>query len=122
MNNRGFVNGSKVVVKINGSAVGGVLSAVCKTKNNLIKIEEFLTEKPVYSVPSPTYIIEIKSRVDLTAILCGQNDFTLTIEDGEKRTEYTDCSVENTQQKILPNKLTEYTAVINAADRSVEDV
>ena len=41
--NNGFVNGSKVVVKINGNAVGGVLSAVCKRENNLIKIEEFLT-------------------------------------------------------------------------------
>ena len=32
--NNGFVNGSKVVVKINGNAVGGVLSAVCKRENN----------------------------------------------------------------------------------------
>lgn len=122
MNNRGFVNGSKVTVKINGSAVGGVLSAVCKTKNNLIKIEEFLTDKPVYSVQSPSYVIEIKSRVDLSEVLSAQNNFCLTIEDSEKITEYTGCSLENTEQKILPNKLTEYTAVINAADRSVEDV
>ena len=119
--NNGFVNGSKVVVKINGSAVGGVLSAVCKRANNLIKIEEFLTEKPVYSVQSPLYTIELKSRFDLSELLNGQDFFSLTIEDGEKITEYSGCSVESAGQHILPNKLTEYTAVICAADRSVED-
>ena len=119
--NNGFVNGSKVVVKINGSPLGGVLSAVCKRNNNLIKIEEFLTDKPVYSVQSPSYKIELKSRADVFEILNGQTVFSLSIEDGEKKTEYTNCSVESTGQQMLPNKLTEYTAVITAADRSVED-
>ncbi len=119
--NNGFVNGSKVVVKINGSAVGGVLSAVCKRTNNLMKIEEFLTCKPVYSVQSPLYTIELKSRFDLSGLLNGQDFFSLTIGDGEKTTEYSGCSVESVGQQILPNSLTEYTAVINAADRSVED-
>ena len=119
--NNGFVNGSKVVVKINGNAVGGVLSAVCKRANNLIKIEEFLTEKPVYSVQSPLYTIELRSRFDLSGLINGQDFFSLTIDDGEKTTEYSGCSVESAGQQILPNKLTEYTAVISAADRSVED-
>ena len=121
MIDQNFIRGSGVTVKLNGSAVGGVLSAVCKRKNNLIKIEEFLTDKPVYSVQSPSYKIELKSRADVFEILNGQTVFSLSIEDGEKKTEYTNCSVESTGQQMLPNKLTEYTAVITAADRSVED-
>ena len=75
-----------------------------------------MTEKPVYSVQSPLYTIELKSRFDLSGLINGQDFFSLTIEDGEKITEYSGCSVESAGQHILPNKLTEYTAVISAAD------
>ena len=86
-----FVHGDGVSVKINGRAVGGILSAECGVKNNLMKIQEFLTAKPVYS-------------------------------EGGRKITYSGCAVGSTSARMLPGKLTEYSAVLSASDRSVEYV
>ena len=120
--NNGFVNGSKVVVKINGSPLGGVLSAVCKRKNNLIKIEEFLTDKPVYSAENPSFVIELKTRFDISDALGGNALQSVGLEGGGKSVEYTGCAVKSVTADLLPDKKTVYSVVINAANRSVENV
>ena len=44
MIDQNFIRGSGVTVKLNGSAVGGVLSAVCKRKNNLMVVLNIILE------------------------------------------------------------------------------
>ena len=122
MIDQSFIRGSGVTVKLNGSAVGGVLSAVCKRKNNLIKIEEFLTDKPVYSAENPSFVIELKTRFDISDALGGNALQSVGFEGGGKSVEYTGCAVESVTADLLPDKKTVYSVVINAADRSVENV
>lgn len=122
MNDFGYINGSKVTVKLNGTAVGGIISAVIKRKNNLINIGEFLTDKPVYSQTMPSYSIELRSRTDIASLLDGSDFFSLTFEDEEKTVEYTDCSLDSSDESVVPGKPSEYRAVISAKDRSVADV
>lgn len=122
MNSHGFINGSSVTVKINGITAGGVLSAVCKREKNLFKIEEFLTAKPVYSAESPVYTLELKSRIDIAELLGGEPIEKVEFIGNEKKVKYTGCSLESAEAVTLPDKKTEYRAVISAADRSVEDV
>ena len=121
MNSHGFVNGSSVTVKINGITAGGILSAVCKKEKNLFKIEEFLTSKPVYSAESPVYTLELKSRVDISELLDGEPLEMVEFTGGGRKVKYTVCSLESVETVTLPDKRTEYRAVISAADRSVEN-
>lgn len=122
MNSLGYINGSNVTVKINGSAVGGIISAVCKSKGNLIKIEEFLTDKPVYSQSNPSYLIELKSVTGLSSASKAEEPFSIAFEGGGMRVEYTGCTAVSADERILPDKPAEYSVVINAENRSVEYV
>lgn len=121
MSKPGFVYGKGVTVKINGRAAGGILSAECIVKNNLIKIQEFLTAKPVYSEESPEYTLKIKSRYDLSDLPGGERLSTVSFEYGTRKITYRDCAVDSVSARMLPGRLTEYSAVISAGDRSVED-
>lgn len=119
MNESGFIRGEEVTVKINGSALGGVLSAVCKTENNLIKIEEFLTDKPVYSVAEPSYTITLKTRRSPYEIV-GQAVESVEFSVGGKTVAYTSCAVKDVYSQVLPKGILEYGVVIGADRRSVE--
>ena len=121
MSKSGFVYGKGVTVKINGRAAGGILSAECIVKNNLIKIQEFLTAKPVYSEESPEYTLKIKSRYDLSDLPGGERLSSISFEYRGRKITYSGCAVESTSARMLPGRLTEYSAVISAGDRSVED-
>ena len=116
-----FVYGSGVTVKINGRAVGGILSAECGVKNNLIKIQEFLTAKPVYCEESPEYTLKIKSRYDLSDLPDGERLSSVSFEYGGRKITYSGCAVESVSARMLPGSLSEYSAVLSASDRSVED-
>ena len=117
-----FVHGDGVSVKINGRAVGGILSAECGAKNNLMKIQEFLTVKPVYFEESPEYTLVIKSRYDLSDLPNGEQLSSVSFEYGGRKITYSGCAVGSTSARMLPGKLTEYSAVLSASDRSVEYV
>ena len=121
MSKPGFVYGSGVTVKINGRAVGGILSAECSVKNNLIRIQEFLTAKPVYSEESPEYTLKIKSRYDLSDLPDGERLSSVSFEYGGRKITYSGCAVESVSARMLPGSLSEYSAVLSASDRSVED-
>ncbi len=109
-----FVHGDGVSVKINGRAVGGILSAECGVKNNLMKIQEFLK--------SPEYTLVIKSRYDLSDLPNGERLSSVSFEYGGRKITYSGCAVGSTSARMLPGKLTEYSAVLSASDRSVEYV
>lgn len=117
-----FVYGKGVTVKINGRTVGGILSAECALKNNLIKIQEFLTVKPVYSEKSPEYTLKVKSRYDLGDLPGGESLNSVSFEYRGRVITYLGCAVESVSARMLPDRLTEYSAVISASDRRVEDV
>lgn len=121
MNEFGFISGSEVRVRVNGSVVGGVLSAVCKTENNLIIIEEFLTEKPVYSAPSPSFIIELKTHADPDGIFIEDGFETISFECGGKTVEYSGCAVSKKESRLSSRGNIEYSVVISAGNRSVEN-
>lgn len=116
-----YLRGGEVTVKINGKAVGGVISAFCKTENNLIKIEEFLTDKPVCSVTNPVYIIELKTHIDPDTLFGGDPLESVAFESLNKTVEYTDCAVKQTTSSITAKGITEYGVVIGAGNRSVEN-
>ena len=122
MDNLGYINGGKVTVKIGGNAVGGIVSAVIRRKNDLIKIKEFLTDKPVYSLSVPSYLIELKSRTDIASLLEEKSLFGIAFESEGKCIEYSDCTLESADGSVLPDKPPEYRVIINAKNRSVEDV
>ena len=121
MDDFGFLRGNEITVKINGNEVGGVISAVCKTENNLIRIKEFLTDKPVFSVEAPKYTIELKTRRSPDEILGGQAVSSVELAGGGKTVEYTSCSVAKTNAAVLPENIVEYSVVISADRRSVEN-
>lgn len=119
MDEFGFIRGNEVTIAVNGSALGGVFSAVCKTENNLIKIEEFLTDKPVYSVAVPSYTITLKTRRSPDEII-GQAIDSVELSGGGKTVSYTSCAVKDVYSRVLPKGILEYGVVIAADKRSVE--
>ena len=113
-----FNRGGDLEIAVNGEILGGVRSlrrtTVCKGEG----IYQFLTDKPVATVESRRYKLELVFHCVGACAL--EQDINSICVCGRQQTElYTLCTVEKLERTAEANGAVEYRAVIAAGERSV---
>ncbi|MEE1264090.1 hypothetical protein [Ruminococcus sp.] len=116
-----FLNGADVTVRADGVVVGGVIKAETGQKNTVDKIEEYLTDVPVAQFSETSYYIKLTMKAQPYGTL-GLDPGEVSLSCGGCRVVYTGCCVQNVKCEILPNSAVQYTVLISAGERSVENV
>ncbi len=113
-----YEKGSDLLVRVNGTVLGGV-TALCRTMRQSQKeIYEYLTDKPVAVIPEKMYYIQIK--LNRSAEYPFDGDIScVEIAGGGRIERYTSCFVHREKSDVLPRGETEYTVTIEARERSV---
>ena len=113
-----YEKGSDVLVRVNGTVLGGVTDLRRTMKRSHTEIHEYLTDKPVAVIPENVYYIQIKLNRSPEYPFDGNVSFVEIT--GSGRTErYTSCFVREENSKALPRGETEYTVTVEAGERSV---
>lgn len=116
-----YLKGKDVTVSADGIVVGGVLAVECGQNNTVEKIEEYMTDVPVAQFSNAAYYVKLRMRLQPYSSI-GLNPSEVSLTFGSSRVVYTDCCVENVKCEILPDSAVEYTIMILAGERSVENV
>ncbi len=108
------------VIRVNGAVLGAVTKAECTSENSYSDINEFLTDKPVYRIPSSRY------RLRLEMTLGGGNPFAdethfeqIELVMKSKTLRYSDCFVESTKTTVGARGYVTTEACICAETRDV---
>lgn len=114
-----FENGADLVIRVDGAVLGGVTYFKRTVKNDADGIYQFLTDKPVASIPRRKYRLEFKLRCFGGCVFDGEIN-TITVSGGDKTETYTNCVVKECVCTALPEGALEYFAMVEAEERSVE--
>lgn len=114
-----FENGADLIIRVDGTVLGGVISF---KRTRLIEAEgihQFLTDKPVISIPRQKYKLEFKLRCCDGCVFDNAVN-SISVSDGVKTEIYTNCVVKKSVCEVLPKGALEYSAEVEAEERSVE--
>ena len=113
-----YEKGSDVLVRVNGTVLGGVTALRRTMKQTQKEIYEYLADKPVAVIPEKMYYIQIKlNRSEEYPF--DENLSFVEIVGGGRIERYTSCFVRRERSDVLPRGETEYTVTIVARERSV---
>ncbi len=115
-----FEKGGDLTVWLNGAVLGGVFQLNRTVKNSAEHIYEFLTDKPVASMPAVTYVLTFRLHCSGGCPFDGEIN-EITVADKHRRERYTLCTVRELHSEARPRGYTEYTVTVEAAERSVAD-
>lgn len=114
-----FENGADLIIRLDGTVLGGVTYLKRTVINDADCIYQFLTDKPVVSIPRHKYRLEFKMRCSDGCVF--DNDVhSITVSDSAKTEIYTNCVVKESVRVALPGGAVEYSATVEAEERSVE--
>ena len=113
-----FEKGGDLRIAVNGAPLGGVLSLERAVKNDADVISEFLTDKPVALFPHREYTLTFSLRCAGACVFESEIE-RIAVADSKKTEVYTDCAVRELSGKACARGWVEYTAVVDAKERSV---
>ena len=115
-----FNKGSDLQIAVNGEPLGGVISLERAVINEADVIAEFLTDEPVALLPHRRY--ELTFRLLCAGECVFENEIESIAVTERSRTEiYTGCTVKQLKSKTASRGWVEYTAVVEAKERSAAD-
>lgn len=118
-----FAGGADVTVCAGTRVLGGVTAVTLRQEAAVYPIREFLTDKPAAQLcGAPAYELKLTllapRGADVGASLAAER---VTLCDGERTVTLDGCVLTSVEDRLLPNRRTEYTATIAARNRSVSD-
>lgn len=112
--------GSDLRLAVNGEPLGGVISLERKVINDAQAISEFLTDEPVALIPNKRYELTFTLRCEGECAF--ENEIESIAVTERLRTEtYTGCAIKQLKSKTASRGWVEYTAVVEAKERSAAD-
>ena len=112
-----FENGADLIIRVDGGVLGGVTHFKRTVKNDADNIYQFLTDKPVVSIPRHKYKLEFKLRCSGGCVFDNEIH-TITVSGGDKTEAYTNCVVKECVCTAHHEDALEYSAVVEAEERS----
>ena len=112
-----FENGADLIIRVDGAVLGGVTYFKKTVKNDADHIYQFLTDKPVVSIPRRKYKLEFKLRC-FGGCIFDNEIHTITVSGGDKTEAYTNCVVKKCVYTARPDGALEYSAAVEAEERS----
>ncbi len=115
-----FEKCADAVIKLNSSVIGSVSKAECQSETEYELINEFLTDKPVYRIPSSKY------KIKLAMTLSGENPFlnekhfdSLELVLKSYTIKYSGCTVESLKSTVGAKGFVQLEVCASALEREV---